>query len=190
LVGRDPSDLDEGEISRAVVESVAENTVDAIIAPAFWAAVAGARGALGYRAINTMDAMVGHHSTRYEHYGWASARLDDVANWIPARLTAALVILVRPRTAKEILHAVSTQAKEHPSPNAGVSEAAFAAALGLTLGGRNVYGDRVEDRTLLGRGRRPDAVDIGAAVKLSRDVTSAFVALLFLIGARIWWNRR
>jgi adenosylcobinamide-phosphate synthase len=190
LVGRDPSDLDETEISRAVVESVAENTVDAIIAPAFWAAITGARGALGYRAVNTMDAMVGHHSRRYEHYGWASARLDDLANWIPARLTAALVLLVRPLAAKEVVLAVTTQAKEHPSPNAGVSEAAFAAALGLTLGGRNVYGERVEHRPLLGRGRRTEASDIPAAIRLSRDVTIALVTVLVLIGARIGWTRR
>jgi len=85
---------------------------------------------------------------------------------------------------------VSTQAKDHPSPNAGISEAAFAAALGLTLGGRNVYGDRVEDRAFLGRGRRPEAADIGAAVRLSRDVTFALVAVLLLVGARIWWKRR
>src|SRR4051812_34384617 len=96
LVGRDPWALDEADIVRAVVESVAENTVDAVVAPAFWAALAGAPGALGYRAVNTLDAMVGHRSPRYADYGWASARLDDVANWAPARLTAALVVAVRP----------------------------------------------------------------------------------------------
>src|SRR6476661_5120207 len=91
LVGRDPAGLDEKEIARATVESVAENTVDAIVAPALWARTVAWGGALGYRAINTMDAMVGHHSDRYERYGWASARLDDVASWIPARATAVLV---------------------------------------------------------------------------------------------------
>ncbi len=135
LVGRDPSGLDEGEIARAAVESVAENTVDAVVAPALWAAVAGAPGALGYRAVNTLDSMVGHRSERYANYGWASARLDDAVAWVPARLTAALVALVRPRAARPVWTAVRTQAPAHPSPNAGVAEAAFAAALGVRLGG-------------------------------------------------------
>jgi adenosylcobinamide-phosphate synthase len=178
--------LDEIEIARAVIESVGENTVDAIVAPALWAAVAGARGAFGYRAINTMDAMVGHHSERYENYGWASARADDMANWIPARVTALLVALVRPSAARHIFRAVTTQATQHPSPNAGASEAAFASALGITLGGRNIYGERVEDRPLLGQGRRATASDIDAAVQLSRDVTAALVATLLLVGLWIW----
>ena len=130
LVGRDPAGLDEDEMARAVVESVAENTVNAVVAPAFWAAICGAPGALGYRAVNTMDAMVGHRSARYRAYGWASARLDDAANYLPARLTAALVAAVRPGSAAEIWRAVRNQAPAHPSPNAGVAEAAFAAALG------------------------------------------------------------
>src|SRR5206468_9435838 len=91
LVGRDPTGLDEKEIARAVVESVAENTVDAVVAPALWAVALGAPGTLGYRAVNTLDAMVGHRSARYLQYGWASARLDDLANWVPARVTALLV---------------------------------------------------------------------------------------------------
>ena len=100
LVGRDPSGLEHDEMARAVVESVAENTVDAVVAPAFWGALAGAPGALGYRSVNTLDSMVGHRSPRYANYGWASARLDDVVAWVPARLTAALVALVRPRAAR------------------------------------------------------------------------------------------
>ena len=170
LVGRDPSHLDEAEIARAAVESVAENTTDAIVAPAWWGLLAGAPGALGYRAVNTMDAMVGHHSDRYEHYGWASARLDDWANAIPARLTAALVALARPRAAREIWRAVREDAPNHPSPNAGVAEAAFAAALGLELGGTNTYGDRIEVRARLGHGRAPEVGDIAAAVCLADDV--------------------
>jgi adenosylcobinamide-phosphate synthase len=189
LVGRDPIDLDEEEIGRAVVESVAENTVDAIVAPALWAAVAGGAGALGYRAVNTMDAMVGHHSERYEHYGWASARLDDLANWVPARVAAMLVALVRPATAHEVRLAVSTQAAAHPSPNAGVVEAAFAGALGVRLGGRNRYGDREEDRPFLGCGRAPNAADIKESVRLSRDVTTALAAALALIGLAQWHRR-
>ena len=178
LVGRDPSELDEAGIARAVVESVAENTVDAIVAPALVAATLGAAGALGYRAINTMDAMVGHRSARYRHFGTPAARFDDLANWVPARVTAALVALTRPRTALAVLRAVRHQAPAHPSPNSGVAEAAFAAALGVTLGGRNVYGDRVEVRPALGTGRPARASDIAAARRLSRDVTAALALLL------------
>ena len=155
LVGRDPAGLDEAEIARAVVESVAENTVDAVVAPALWAAVGGAPRALGYRAVNTLDAMVGHRSPRYARFGWASARADDVADWVPARVTAALVVAVRPGSAARVGRAVRDDAPAHPSPNAGVAEAAFAAALGLRLGGANRYGDRVEVRPASGRGGRP-----------------------------------
>jgi adenosylcobinamide-phosphate synthase len=182
LVGRDPSHLDAGEIVRSVVESVAENTVDAVIGPALWAAVAGARGALGYRAVNTLDAMVGHRSARYERYGWASARIDDVAGWVPARATALLVMLVRPGAAAEVFRAVRHDAPAHPSPNAGVAEAAFAAALGLRLGGTNRYGNRVEERPGLGRGRAPERGDIARTVRLANDVTAALAGLLLLGG--------
>jgi adenosylcobinamide-phosphate synthase len=178
LVGRDPSGLDVAEITRAVVESLAENTVDAVVAPALWAALFGAPGALAYRAVNTMDATVGYRSERYERYGWASARLDDVANFIPARLTAALVAAVRPRSALAVWRAVRQDAPSHPSPNSGVAEAAFAAALGIRLGGVNTYGNRTERRPQLGRGRAPEAPDILAAVALCRDVTGGLVASL------------
>ena len=182
LVGRDPAGLGPDEIARAVVESLAENTVDAVVAPAFWGAVAGAPGALGYRAANTLDSMVGHRTPRYANYGWASARLDDALAWVPARLTAALVAVVRPRSARAVWVAVRDQAPAHPSPNAGVAEAAFAAALGVRLGGANRYGDRVEARATLGTGRPVVADDIGAAVRLSRDVCAALTAGFALIG--------
>ena len=161
LVGRDPADLDEKEVARAVVESVAENTVDAVVAPACWALVAGAPGALGYRAVNTLDAMVGHRSPRYERYGWASARLDDVAGWVPARVTAA-----------------------HPSPNAGVAEGGGEGGLGLRLGGESRYGDRVEIRPPLGTGRPAEPADIARAVALARDV-GALSVVMSAISARI-----
>ena len=183
LVGRDPAGLDAAEIARATVESVAENTVDAVVAPALWAALAGAPGAFGYRAVNTMDAMVGHRSPRYAHYGWASARLDDLANWVPARCTAALVAMVRPGSAREVRRAVSTQAPAHPSPSAGVAEAAFAAALGIRLGGTNRYGERTEVRPPLGWGRGAQPGDIAPAVCLSRDVGAALAVVLGLAGA-------
>ncbi len=178
LAGRDPAGLDEREIARAVVESVAENTVDAVVGPALWAAVLGGAGALGYRAVNTLDSMVGHRSDRYLRYGWASARLDDAANWVPARATALLVAAVRPRLATDVWRAVHRDAPGHPSPNAGVAEAAFAAALGLRLGGVNRYGARVEHRNPLGEGRPTERHDIRHAVRLSRDVSLALAAVL------------
>ena len=182
LVGRDPSGLDHKELARAAVESVAENTVDAVVAPALWAAAGGPTAVLAYRAVNTMDAMVGHHSDRYERYGWASARLDDVAGWAPARVTAGLVAAVRPGAAREIVRVVRRDAAAHPSPNAGVAEAAFAAALGLRLGGVNRYGDRVEVRPHLGDGRPAEPADIPSAVRLSRDISLALAAALAVYG--------
>ena len=181
-MGRTPTGLDENEIARAVVESVAENTVDALVAPAFWAATCGAPGALGYRAVNTLDAMVGHRSARYLAYGWASARLDDVANYLPARLTAALVAGVRPDCTPAIWQAVRSQAPAHPSPNAGVAEAAFAVALGVRLGGRNRYGDRVEYRPWLGQGRPPAGSGHRQAVRLSSDVSWLLTLILAAAG--------
>ena len=175
LVGRDPSHLDEKEICRATVESVAENTVDAIVAPALYAAAGGAPAVLAHRAVNTMDAMVGHRSSRYSRYGRAPARLDDLANWLPARATALLVAAVRPRHAGEVLAVVRRDAPAHPSPNAGVAEAAFAAALGVTLGGVNRYGDRVEERPAMGNGPPPSIAEIEAAVRLTSDIRSVLV---------------
>ena len=188
LVGRDPSELDAPEISRAVVESVAENTVDAIVAPVFWAALAGAPGVLAYRALNTLDAMVGHRSPRYARFGWASARADDVAAWAPARLTALLVALVRPGAAGRIWTAVRTQAPDHPSPNAGVAEASFAAALGLRLGGCNRYESRSELRPYLGEGRKAQVTDIERARVLSRDVTLALGLLVLARRLAFRWR--
>jgi adenosylcobinamide-phosphate synthase len=177
LVGRDPESLDAKGVARAVVESVAENTVDAVVAPACWAALGGAAGAGWYRAVNTLDAMVGHRNERYARFGWAAARLDDAANWIPARLTALLVAAVRPRQARDVLAALA-RPPAHPSPNAGVAEAAFAAALGLRLGGDAIYAGRVDPRPAFGSGRPPEPPDIDAAVDLSRDVTLLLAALL------------
>ncbi len=187
LVGRDASQLDAADLARAAVESVAENTVDAVVAPACWGACLGAPGVLGYRAANTLDAMVGHRSPRYQDFGWASARLDDVANWVPARLTAGLVAVVRPESAGEVIRAVRQDAPDHPSPNSGVAEAAFAAALGVRLGGPSQYGDRLEVRPDLGRGPAPTADDIRRAVLLSGDVTLALAGALATLGS---WRAR
>lgn len=176
LVGRSPEGLDAGEMARAVVESVAENTVDAVVAPALWAAVGGAPGVLAHRAVNTMDAMVGHRSARYRRYGTASAVLDDAMAWVPARATAVLVAAARPAAATHVLRTVRRDAPAHPSPNSGVAEAAFAAALGLQLGGESRYDDRVELRPALGDGRPAEPADVAAAVRLSRDVADLLAA--------------
>jgi adenosylcobinamide-phosphate synthase len=186
LAGRDPRHLDEAELARATVESVAENTADAAVAPLFWGAVAGLPGLLGYRAVNTLDAMVGHRSPRYERFGWAAARLDDVANWLPARLTALLTAAAAPLVGGSPVGALRTWWRDgaaHPSPNAGRCEAAAAGALGLSLGGRNVYGSRVEDRPRLGDGRPPRVDDIGRAVRLSRAVWTSAAVLAAATGA-------
>jgi adenosylcobinamide-phosphate synthase len=173
LAGREPQHLDAAGLARATVESVAENTSDAAVAPLFWGAVAGVPGLLVYRAVNTLDAMVGHRSARYARFGWAAARLDDVANWVPARVTAALTVVCAPLAGGSPADALGTWWRDgaaHPSPNAGRCEAAAAGALGVRLGGRNVYAGRVEDRPVLGSGPTPSAVDIGRAVRLSRAV--------------------
>ncbi|MGH9306206.1 MAG: adenosylcobinamide-phosphate synthase CbiB [Acidimicrobiales bacterium] len=184
LVGRDADGLDEKEIARAVVESVAESTVDGIVAPLVYAVLGGVPGALVYRAINTMDSMVGHRSDRYANYGWASARLDDVVNWLPARLSVALVALARPGSAVEVVKVVRRDAPRHPSPNAGRPEAAFAAALGVRLGGSNSYDGLAEERATLGHGRPPEVDDIDRAVVLSRQVTRVFVLAVAALAVR------
>jgi adenosylcobinamide-phosphate synthase len=178
LVARDRTGLEEKEIVRAVVESVAENCADAIVAPALWASLGGATGVLVHRAANTLDAMVGYRNERYGRFGWAAARADDVLAWPAARITALLIAVVRPLRALDVWRAVRRDAPHHPSPNAGVSEAAFAAALGLRLGGPNRYGDQVEVRPYLGDGRPAEADDIARVVRLSRDVTVALGLLL------------
>ncbi|MDH2416028.1 cobalamin biosynthesis protein [Nocardioides sp. CER19] len=171
LVGRDTSALDESQIARAVVESVAENTSDAVVAPLVWGAVAGVPGLLGYRAANTLDAMIGHRSARYERFGWAAARLDDVLNLPGSRLSGLLTLSADPRRARDAWRAWRRDAARHPSPNAGVVEAAFAGALGIRLGGTNTYyGTRVEHRAVMGDGRAPAARDIVRAVALARRV--------------------
>jgi adenosylcobinamide-phosphate synthase len=177
LVGRDPTRLGPDEVARATVESVAENTSDAVVAPLLWGAVGGPAGLLGYRAVNTLDAMVGHRSPRYLRFGWASARLDDAANLVPARVTALLAATASPGPA---LRAWRRDAGRHPSPNAGPVEASFAGALGIRLGGENRYGDQVQDRGFLGDGRAPVPADIGRAVALADRVGAGALSLAVL----------
>ncbi|MGK5642852.1 cobalamin biosynthesis protein [Streptomyces sp. URMC 126] len=171
LCGRDPQSLDAQQIARAVVESVAENTSDAVVGALVWGALAGVPGLAGFRAVNTLDAMVGHKSPRYRRFGWASARLDDVVGWPGARLTAALAVLAGPDP-RRALRVARRDAARHPSPNAGPVEAAFAGALGVRLGGTLAYAGRVEHRPVLGAELRPVATaDIERAVRLSRRVS-------------------
>lgn len=181
LCGRDPALLDADGLARAAVESVAENTSDAHVAPLLWAAVGGAPTALGYRAVNTLDSMIGHRSPRYTHFGWAAARLDDAANYVAARLTAALVVACAPVVGGSPSGAVRAwrrDAARHPSPNAGVVEAAFAGALGVRLGGPTQYHYQLQIRPTLGAGRPPSVSDLRRAVLLSRVVQAAAAALL------------
>ncbi|MBL3667332.1 cobalamin biosynthesis protein [Streptomyces sp. M2CJ-2] len=187
LCGRDPQALDADGIARAVVESVAENTSDAVVGALVWGAVAGVPGLLGFRAVNTLDAMVGHKSPRYRRYGWASARLDDVAGWPGARLTAVLAAVAGPDP-RGALRAWRADAAKHPSPNAGPVEASFAGALGVRLGGTLSYAGRVEHRPVLNGAGRPVAVaDIDRAVRLSRRV--GWLALGVGAAARIVGTR-
>lgn len=193
LCGRDPERLDQWGLSRAAVESVAENTSDAVVAPLVWGAVAGVPGLLGYRAINTLDAMIGNRSDRYRRFGWAAARLDDVVNLVPARLAAALATACAPvvgGSATAAWRVWRRDAAAHPSPNAGQVEAAFAGALEVRLGGRIRYPHGVEDRPVLGDGRTPDAGHVTRAVELSRVVGAVAGVLAALLAAILGRPRR
>lgn len=142
IVGRDTNQLDEAGIIRATIETVAENTADGITSPLFWAVLGGAPGALVYRAINTCDSMVGYKNEKYENFGWASARLDDVVNWLPARLTGVLMLRTlkaNPKAPKITFSRLREEARNHASPNSGWTEAAVALLLGIQLGGTNYY---------------------------------------------------
>jgi len=177
LVGRRTDELDESGVARATIESLAENTTDAVTATMFWASAGGATGAAVHRCINTMDAMVGHRNERFARFGWSAARLDDLANWLPARLTVLAVAVARPGRAIEVRRTVRRDAAQHPSPNGGVVEAAFAAALDVRLGGANDYAGMVDDRGVLGDGPPPMGPDIERAARLSRDVALVLLAI-------------
>jgi adenosylcobinamide-phosphate synthase len=176
LCGRDPAVLDGPGLTRATLESVAENTCDAQVGPLLWAAVGGMPAVLAYRGINTLDAMIGHRSPRYARFGWAAARLDDAANYVAARVTAALAVLSAPLVGGSPSAAVRVwrrDAARHPSPNAGVVEAAFAGALDVQLGGPTQYHHELQIRPTLGDGRPPSVTDLRRAVLLSRAVQTA-----------------
>lgn len=187
LCGRDPAHLDGAGLTRAALESVAENTSDAQVAPVLWAAAGGVPAVLAYRAINTLDSMVGHRSPRYLRFGWAAARLDDTANYLAARATAALVVAAAPLvggSASGAVRAWRRDAGDHPSPNAGVVEAAFAGALGVRLGGPTRYRHGLQIRPTLGDGRAPQEKDLRRAVTLSRLVQAGAVAGAWVLAYR------
>jgi adenosylcobinamide-phosphate synthase len=186
IVGRDTESLDEGEIARGTIETVAENTSDGVTAPIFWALLGGAPLAMVYRAANTCDSMVGHMNNRYIEFGWASAKWDDVMNWLPSRLTGMLMLLgQRPDsiTYKKAWTILFRDAKKHPSPNSGWGEAAVAAILGIQLGGINYYQGIVSNRAKMGDPIQPIQADhiIQANHILSKTVL-LFLLLLWIGG--------
>ncbi len=153
IVGRDTAGLDESEITRATIETVAENIVDGIVAPLFYAFIGGVPLAMAYKAVNTLDSMVGYRNEKYREFGWASARFDDICNFVPARLTGILLVLtflITGRPVKRAVRIVLRDAARHPSPNSGIPEAAVAGALGVRLGGVNFYGGIESHRAYMG----------------------------------------
>lgn len=180
LCGRDASRLGSVGLTKASLESIAENTSDAVVAPLVWGALAGVPGLLAYRAANTLDAMVGNRSPRYRRFGWVSARLDDFANLLPSRLTAALATACAPVAGGSAAAAWGVWRRDagaHPSPNAGQVEAAFAGALGIRLGGPTPYRYGLEERPVLGHGPVPASTDLARSVRLSRTTGTAAAAL-------------
>lgn len=190
IVGRDTQELDEPEIVRGTVETIAENIVDAIISPLFYALIGGAPLAMAYRAVNTLDSMVGYKNEKYLHLGWASARLDDAANYIPARLTAVLLVVAAWLKRLESLRSWRTirrDARLHPSPNSGFPEAAVAGALGVRLGGYNAYHGVRSFRAYMGDPLRPlEAEDIRRTTALMFLSSSLFVLLCVAAGEIGW----
>ncbi|WNR43591.1 adenosylcobinamide-phosphate synthase CbiB [Paenibacillus roseipurpureus] len=191
IVGRDTAHLPEAELTRAVVETVAENIVDAVVAPLIYALLGGSPLAMLYRASNTLDSMVGYRNDRYRHFGWASARWDDVMNWLPARLTGALLVLTALLTpgcsAGRAAAAIRRFAHLHPSPNSGIPESAVAGALGIELGGLNSYGGAASERARLGWPLRPRTQqDIVYAVRMLYGVSfimmGGLLCVIFVLG--------
>ena len=181
IVGRDPSRLDSAAIARASLESLAENASDGVVAPVFWGAVFGLPGIAAYKAVNTLDSMLGHRCPRYADFGWASARLDDLANLVPARLTAAFIAAAG-RTVPAVSTAL-TDASLHRSPNAGWPESALAGSIGVRLSGPRSYAGQLDDEPWLnGRCPDPDAVSVSEGLKLYSAAMALLAASLLLIG--------
>ena len=189
IVGRDTRDLDENGIVRATVETVAENTVDGIISPLFYAVLGGAPMAMAYKAVNTLDSMVGYKNEKYLYFGWFSAKLDDLANYLPARISVLLIpvasLMLRQR-GLAALRAIFRDGKKSPSPNAGIPEAGFAGALGIQLGGVNFYQGVEEYRPVLGEKlKRKSSKDILQAIRLSYTVST--LMLLSSLAILYYW---
>jgi len=189
IVGRDTRDLDENGIVRATVETVAENTVDGIISPLFYAVLGGAPLAMAYKAVNTLDSMVGYKNEKYLYFGWFSAKLDDLANYLPARISVLLIpvasLMLRQR-GLAALRAIFRDGKKSPSPNAGIPEAGFAGALGIQLGGVNFYQGVEEYRPVLGEKlKRKSSKDILQAIRLSYTVST--LMLLSSLAILYYW---
>lgn len=185
IVGRETSRLDETGIARAAIESLAENTSDGITAPLFWGAVLGLPGIAGYKMINTLDSMIGYRTPRHEEFGWAAARLDDVVNWIPARLTGVLFACVSANPGAA-LAAMRADARRHRSPNAGWTEAAMAGALGLRLSGPRQYETGpTQDPYVNASGQDPKPRDISRALRLYWRALAAMAVLLAVAGGLI-----
>ena len=181
IVGRDPSLLDAGGIRRATLESLAENTSDGIVAPLFYGVIFGLPGIMAYKAINTLDSMIGHRNERHGDFGWAAARLDDAVNLIPARLTGFIFALIwrKPGTALRVMW---RDASNHRSPNAGWPEAALAGALDVRLSGPRIYGDHVADEPWLNGGAGdPTDGDLADGLALFRRAMFAVAALLAVL---------
>lgn len=188
IVGRDPNVLDEAGVSRAAIESLAENFSDGIVAPAFWLAVFGLAGGVAYKAVNTADSMIGHRTVRHKDFGFASARLDDLLNLPASRLSALLIVaaaaISKDASASGAWTAVRRDARYHRSPNAGYPEAAMAGALGLALAGPRVYGGILVEDATMGNGRRDAGPkDIRAALALYRRADLIFIVLVAVLAA-------
>jgi adenosylcobinamide-phosphate synthase len=187
IVGRDTENLTEGQIVRATVETVAENTVDGILSPLFYAFLGGPPLAMAYKAVNTLDSMIGYKNERYLHFGWAAARLDDIANYVPARFASRLIPLasfIAGLRYKECYFFTLRDGRKHPSPNSGIPEAAFAGALGVQLGGPSTYGGVLSEKPLLG-----EPVELMNTHKIKEAVrlayVTSFLALVLGVLARV-----
>jgi adenosylcobinamide-phosphate synthase len=190
IVGRDTQHLSESEVVRAAVETIAESACDGVIAPVLFLVAGGPPLALAYKAVSTLDSMLGHRDDEYRDIGWASAKLDDLANWIPARLTAwsiaaaAGIVLLSPRTSLRSAAILLRDGHKHPSPNSGRPEAAMAGALSVQLGGVNCYGGRTAERPLLGDAESPLTVPhVARAVHI---MTVAYVLLVMGAVGLLW----
>jgi adenosylcobinamide-phosphate synthase len=186
IVGRDPDSLDKAGVTRAAIESTAENFSDGVVAPAFWFAVFGLPGLFAYKMINTADSMIGHRTNRHEAFGWAAARLDDLVNLPASRLAGFLIAMAAPfvgGTIKQSFVTMLDDARKHRSPNAGWPEAAMAGALGIALAGPRRYGERVVEDPFLNDGGRHEAGpgDIGRALKILRVATAGSAILTLIV---------